>query len=508
MASVWAARHRNGKRVAIKLLHPELTRDEYVRRRFLREGYVANKVKHPNVVTILDDDDDGEMVFLVMELLEGETLNERWKRSDKRLGLRFVLRVANEVLDVLVAAHAEGIIHRDIKPANVFVTTADELKVLDFGIARLHEGPSGTGHTTRLGAMMGSPSFMSPEQARARWEFVDARTDLWALGAMMFALLSGKTVHEGRNAAEVLIATATKTARSLHVVWPEAPDVVTGIVDRALAFERTERWQDARAMQTAVRRALQIDFDRPRKPVTSLADVSVEAPPSDSQENALFEAAPRPDESAALTAKATEVLEPPETAEARHDGAEPSPASSSAPGATPDEDGSGHTQATGLLPTLERSAPPSAPPSASAVGDSTTSPPVSAPLEPGISTIPAPAPRPLRPTVVLGMFIAGGLLAAGIAIGLLTRHPAPVVVLPPPVVAAPPPVPSPEPSPAPRAVEEPPAAPTATASASADAPATSAAPSAASASAAPRKKPPAWPRKQAPSKGRFVPKSL
>ena len=122
MASVWAARHRNGKRVAIKLLHPELSRDERIRARFLREGYVANKVQHQRRHHPRRRRRRGS-VFLVMELLEGETLSERWKRHDRRLAPREVLRVADAVLDVLAAAHDKGIVHRDVKPANIFLTT-------------------------------------------------------------------------------------------------------------------------------------------------------------------------------------------------------------------------------------------------------------------------------------------------------------------------------------------------------------------------------------------------
>src|SRR6185369_12611449 len=98
----WSAVHRNGKRMAIKLLHRELAHDPSVRRRFLREGYLANKVVHPGVVNVIDDDDDGEFVFLVMELLEGETLSEHWKRFDRRLPLMEVLGIADAILDVLI----------------------------------------------------------------------------------------------------------------------------------------------------------------------------------------------------------------------------------------------------------------------------------------------------------------------------------------------------------------------------------------------------------------------
>src|SRR5208282_3560858 len=137
MAAVYAATHRNGSRVAIKLLHPELSTHHEVRTRFLREGYVANAVGHEGAVRITDDDvaEDGS-AFLVMELLDGETLEDRRIRSGGQLNEDEVLSVADQLLDVLIAAHAKGVIHRDLKPDNVFITRTGQVKLLDYGIAR------------------------------------------------------------------------------------------------------------------------------------------------------------------------------------------------------------------------------------------------------------------------------------------------------------------------------------------------------------------------------------
>jgi serine/threonine-protein kinase len=205
MAAVYAATHRNGSRVAIKLLHPELSTHHQVRTRFLREGYVANAVSHEGAVRVSDDDvaEDGA-AFLVMELLEGETLEDRRVRSGGRLDEDEVLSVTDQLLDVLIAAHAKGVIHRDIKPDNVFVTRTGQVKVLDFGIARLREVTSKSTATVS-GATMGTPAFMPPEQARGLWDEVDGRSDLWAVGATMFNLLAGQVVHEGRTANESLV---------------------------------------------------------------------------------------------------------------------------------------------------------------------------------------------------------------------------------------------------------------------------------------------------------------
>src|SRR5215471_14765237 len=211
MATVYAAIHRNQKRVAIKMLHPEVSIDQQVTSRFTREGYVANTVGHPGAVSVLDDDvtEDGA-AFLVMELLEGETLDHRWEKRGT-LTPSEVLGIADQVLDVLVAAHAKGILHRDLKPENLFLTRSGQVKVLDFGIARVRELTAGqTAGSTRSGSLLGTPAFMAPEQARGRWQDVDERTDLWALGATMYTLMSGRFVHVADTLNEQLIQTATK----------------------------------------------------------------------------------------------------------------------------------------------------------------------------------------------------------------------------------------------------------------------------------------------------------
>lgn len=255
MASVFAATHRNGSRVAIKLLHASLSKQEDLRSRFLREGYVANKVGHPGAVSIVDDDetDDGA-VFLVMELLEGESLDARLKR-DGRVPARESLRIADGILDVLIAAHNNGIIHRDIKPGNVFLTRDRKVKVLDFGLARVRESSAFQEKQTRDGVVMGTVNYMAPEQARGKTANIDARTDLFAVGATLFTALTGQHVHEGDTAMDRMISAASMPVRSLSVLLPEAPPALVQLVDRALAFERDHRWPNATTMQGAVHNA-------------------------------------------------------------------------------------------------------------------------------------------------------------------------------------------------------------------------------------------------------------
>ncbi|HEV3189191.1 MAG TPA: serine/threonine-protein kinase, partial [Polyangiaceae bacterium] len=256
MAVVYAATHRNQKQFAVKMLHPELSIRADVRTRFLREGYAANSVKHAGAVAVMDDDlaADGA-AFLVMELLEGVCVETIWQKHDRKLALASVLAIGHQLLDVLAAAHAKGIIHRDIKPANLFVTEEGQLKVLDFGIARVRDmvgsGVEGTG----TGMVLGTPAFMAPEQALAKANEINAQTDIWAVGATLFVLLGGEHVHEGENAPQLLVRTATTPARSLATVNADIPVAVVTVVDRALAFHNSDRWPTAAAMRDAIRDA-------------------------------------------------------------------------------------------------------------------------------------------------------------------------------------------------------------------------------------------------------------
>ena len=252
MADVYRATHRNGNRVAIKVLHDEHSHNKEIRARFVREGYVANSVEHPGAVRVLDDAvaEDGS-VFLVMELLEGETLHAFAKRLTGKLDLRQLVAIMHDLLGVLAAAHAKGIVHRDVKPDNVFLTTAGVVKMLDFGIARMLE--PGSASVTGTGrAMIGTPAYMAPEQALGRRRDIGPQTDIWAVGATMFSLLSGEMVHEAETSQEMIVRTGSRPARSLASVAPHVPAEIVGVVDRALAFEGKDRWPDALAMQAAL----------------------------------------------------------------------------------------------------------------------------------------------------------------------------------------------------------------------------------------------------------------
>ncbi|MBX3188301.1 MAG: serine/threonine protein kinase [Labilithrix sp.] len=259
MGAVYAARHRNGARAAVKVLHPELARRPDVRERFLREGYAANRVEHRGAVQVLDDDvvkegpDEGT-AYLVMELLEGESLEDRVERAP--LSELELLEISSGVLEVLEAAHEHGVVHRDLKPANLFLAKGEGgatiVKVLDFGLARLEEGRS----VTRAGAALGTPSFMAPEQASGRGTEIDARTDLFAVGATAFLLLSGRGVHEAEGVIELVARMGTLPAPKLREVAPQISEDVAAIVDRALMFAREDRWGSAAEMRAEVLAAI------------------------------------------------------------------------------------------------------------------------------------------------------------------------------------------------------------------------------------------------------------
>jgi eukaryotic-like serine/threonine-protein kinase len=255
MAAVYAATHRNGARVAIKMLHPTISASQQIRARFIREGYLANKVDHPGVVRVLDDDvdDTDQSAFLVMDLVVGSTLAER--AMERLLDAGEVLDVAEQVLLVLHAAHEKSIVHRDLKPDNLLVDKDGKIHVLDFGIARLLDDVSGSATSTKTGTAFGTPGFMAPEQALGKTAQISARTDLYALGATLFALVCGDFVHAAENPQELLVLVATQPARSLAELAPHMHPDVVAIIDKSTRNIPDERWSSAAAMLDAVRSA-------------------------------------------------------------------------------------------------------------------------------------------------------------------------------------------------------------------------------------------------------------
>jgi eukaryotic-like serine/threonine-protein kinase len=283
MGEVWRARHvETNEHVAVKVLLDELAQDSALQKRFLREARAAAAVKHPNVVELreVQEGDDGAP-FLVMELLDGDSLEAWMNRTGGTLPLPDVLAIADQVLDVLGAFHARGVIHRDIKPGNLFVTKSGLVKVLDFGLARLRD-PKFTAAPTATGIVLGTASYMPPEQAQGKSNEVDSRSDIFAVGAVMFRALTGRTVHDAKGATERLFQAMKDRAPSLGIVAPHIPTWVVGVVDKALAFDKKDRWATAELMRKAVRETfaqLKEEAQRVRPAPGSIApehDVSVE----------------------------------------------------------------------------------------------------------------------------------------------------------------------------------------------------------------------------------------
>lgn len=252
MGVVYEARHRNGKRVAIKLLHPELMLRGDVLRRFLREGYLANAVEHPGVVSVLDDGvtDEG-LPFLVMEFLEGENLDARLNRLGRPLALPDVVAIGLAMLDVLALTHAAGVIHRDIKPENVFLTSAGGVKLLDFGIAYLID-TAGSMSSTRPGVAVGTPTFMPREQAQGLGGKVDGQSDLWSVGATLYFALSTEFLYEAGSVTAFLQQLLEVDPRPLRSLVPAIPEPIARVVHGALQHDRALRWKTAGDMRAAL----------------------------------------------------------------------------------------------------------------------------------------------------------------------------------------------------------------------------------------------------------------
>jgi eukaryotic-like serine/threonine-protein kinase len=251
MAAVFRATHRNGNRVALKLLHPEMSLLDDLRERFLREGYAANSVDHPGVVRVLDDDVTSEgATFLIMELLDGATLEARMEERGIFTAAELVPLMC-QLLEILAAAHKRGVVHRDIKPENLFIQRDGSLKVLDFGIARL----ATSALATRTGRIMGTPAYMAPEQARGHVKLIDGQTDLWAVGAIFFRALTGHYVYEAETPELTVVRAATRRPHPITERVPSIPRRLGEVIDRALEPAKEDRWPDATAMLQALRAA-------------------------------------------------------------------------------------------------------------------------------------------------------------------------------------------------------------------------------------------------------------
>src|SRR5688500_14872268 len=246
---------RLGRAVAIKVLPPDTTADPARRRRFIQEARAASALNHPHIVTIHEVDEHEVTTFIAMELVDGTPLDK--VLAGGPLPVEQALEYAAQVASALEAAHAAGIVHRDIKPANIMVTGDGRLKVLDFGVAKL--APLSANDTTMsmagtiAGSIVGTASYMSPEQAQG--QTVDARSDIFSLGAVLYEMLAGRRPFSGATDLVVMSALLRDQPPPIRGARPEVPATVEPIVDRALQKDRDARYQTAAAMRTDLRAA-------------------------------------------------------------------------------------------------------------------------------------------------------------------------------------------------------------------------------------------------------------
>ena len=267
MGAVYLAEHPEiGRRVAVKVLRPELIKDPQLLLRFLNEARAANAIRHPNIIEILDSGTTSDGVpYLVMELLEGEVLASRIRRVGK-LSLPDALQLCYQTASALAAAHAKGIIHRDLKPDNLFIVpdpvdpSRERIKVLDFGIAKLQDLAvgrgvlSGAGMQTRTGTLLGTPVYMSPEQCLGT-KTLDPRSDIYSLGIIMFEMLTGHPPFVSEGFGELVNMHLNVAPRPLRDIDATIPPLVAAMVARALGKAPDARQASAIDLQQNIREA-------------------------------------------------------------------------------------------------------------------------------------------------------------------------------------------------------------------------------------------------------------
>ena len=245
-----------GLQVALKLLHPELTSERDVRRRFRRESSVLLALDHPSIVRLLDvGASDDELLFSVMELLDGETLYERLEASGA-MSARALLPIVDGMAEGLAAAHEHGVIHGDLKPANVFLLrdaaeAASPVKLLDFGLSKV----LGLERLTRTGELIGTPAYMAPELLTGKGE-PDARIDTYALGVILYQCLSGRVPFEGKVPGKLMMDIVMGDHPPLAELAPALPPDVPLVVSQAMSRQPTRRFGSAIALARAFRAAV------------------------------------------------------------------------------------------------------------------------------------------------------------------------------------------------------------------------------------------------------------
>ncbi|HMF41854.1 MAG TPA: serine/threonine-protein kinase [Polyangia bacterium] len=257
MGVVYLAEHPViGKKVAMKAIHPELSKNSDVVSRFVTEAKAVNQIGHEHIVDIADfgNTPEGEFYF-VMEYLQGESLSDRLRREN-RLDAPSALSITGQIADALNASHEQGIIHRDLKPENIFLCVnrgagRDFVKVLDFGLAKLTLHDQKVTHKTRTGSVMGTPYYMSPEQCEGKIE-IDHRADIYSLGVLLFEMLTGKVPFGGDGYGEIIVKHVTMPPPSVRSINPDLPEEMDLILYRALAKDRDQRFQTMAEFEEAL----------------------------------------------------------------------------------------------------------------------------------------------------------------------------------------------------------------------------------------------------------------
>lgn len=256
MGDVFLAQHRLlGRRVAIKRLHEQFARDPIAVRRFFDEARLVNQISHPNIVEITDLVCEGQSLYYVMELIEGSTLLETIRNS-KGLELKRVADIGLQLADALQAVHDAGIIHRDLKPDNVLLTQRhghrDHVKLLDFGIAKLRSAHEGGKNRTLVGFVVGTPGYMAPEQIMG--QRLDSRTDLYALGILLYEMITGRRAFGGKSAGELMIKQASQVPAAPRLSdGGRIPPVLEDVVVACLQIEADKRPSSAAEIIDALR---------------------------------------------------------------------------------------------------------------------------------------------------------------------------------------------------------------------------------------------------------------